>query len=332
MRRLRILTWHVHGSYLDSLGLIGHELIVPWKPGRPESYGGRPANVTWSDSIVEVPAEAVRDLDIDLILFQSQKNYLEDQFEILGDAQRRLPRIYLEHDPPRGTPTDTKHIVDDPDVLLVHVTGFNDLMWDSGRTPTRVIDHGVAIPDGVSWSGELDRGILAINDLASRGRRLGADIFLRARGEVSLDLVGMRSERFGGLGDVPRDRLSALMSRYRFYFHPVRYTSLAMALCEAMMVGLPVVALATTEIPTVIRDGESGFVDTSVERLIDAMRLLIADPGLARELGEQARRVAVERFSIARFARDWNRALQEVTDLGPTLHVGAGVAPSGAGG
>ena len=46
------------------------------------------------------------ELDLDCILFQSRRNYLEDQ-EILSPEQRRLPRIYVEHDPPRETPTDT---------------------------------------------------------------------------------------------------------------------------------------------------------------------------------------------------------------------------------
>jgi hypothetical protein len=70
----------------------------------------------------------VRRLGVDCILFQSRKNYLEDQYDILTEAQRRLPRIYLEHDPPREHPTDTRHVVDDPDVLLVHVTHFNNLI------------------------------------------------------------------------------------------------------------------------------------------------------------------------------------------------------------
>ena len=50
---------------------------------------------------------------------QSRRNYLEDQYDILSEQQRSLPRIYLEHDPPRENPTDTKHIVDDPEMLLV---------------------------------------------------------------------------------------------------------------------------------------------------------------------------------------------------------------------
>ena len=52
------------------------------------------------------------------------------------------------------------------------------------------------------------------------------------------------------------------MAAYRFYFHPVRYTSLGLSLCEAMTVGLPVVGLATTELPTIIDHGVNGFVDT----------------------------------------------------------------------
>jgi hypothetical protein len=76
----------------------------------------------------------------------------KDQHEILSGAQRRLPRIYLEHDPPLAHPTNTVHPVDDPDLLLVHVTHYNALMWDSGRVPTRVVEHGVRVPDGIAWS------------------------------------------------------------------------------------------------------------------------------------------------------------------------------------
>ncbi len=45
------------------------------------------------------------------------------------------------------------------------------------------------------------------------------------------------------------------------------------------------------------------------------MKALIADPGEARRLGEAARRSAHERFDIARFAADWNRAFLDVAGL-----------------
>src|SRR5581483_11484118 len=113
-----------------------------------------------------------------------------------------LPQIYLEHDPPRASPLDTPHVVDDPNVLLVHVTHFNRLMWNSGRTPTTVVPHGVAVPPGARYHGSLPRGIVVINHLARRGRRLGADVYEQLRRDVPLDLIGMGApESAGGLGE-----------------------------------------------------------------------------------------------------------------------------------
>jgi len=305
---VRILTWHIHGSYLYYLTQVPHTFYLPVKAGWPTGYGGRRGNFAWGDNVVDVPAGEVRDREFDCILFQSRQNWETDQYEILSEAQRRLPRLYLEHDPPRESPTDTRHPVDDPDVLLVHVTHFNDLMWDSGRTPTRVVEHGVLLPPGAIYTGELARGLVVVNGLQGRGRRLGADVFARAREAVPLDLVGMRSEEFGGLGDVPHDALPALSARYRFFFNPIRYTSLGLAVCEAMLLGMPVIGLATTEMATAIENGVSGYVDTDVDALIAHMRRLLADPAEAARLGAGARQAAETRFGIGRFIADWQAA------------------------
>jgi glycosyltransferase involved in cell wall biosynthesis len=305
---MNVLTWHLHGSYLYYLSHAPHDFYVPVLPGRPEAYIGLPPGFPWPPNLHEVAADEVRGLPLDCVLFQSKRHYLEDQFAILSEAQRRLPQLYVEHDPPRAHPTDTRHVVDDPNVLLVHVTAFNRLMWDSGRTPTVVIDHGVVVPDEVRYVGDLERGLTVVNGLARRGRRLGADVFARLREEVPLDLVGMQSEEMGGLGEVGHAELPPFEARYRFFFNPIRYTSLGLAVCEAMMLGLPIVGLATTEMVTAVENGVSGFVDTEPARLADRMRDLLRDPALARRLGEGARRYARERFGIQRFARDWDRA------------------------
>ncbi|HXF71217.1 MAG TPA: glycosyltransferase family 4 protein [Actinomycetota bacterium] len=325
MQRLRILTWHVHGSYLYALAHTGHDFLLPVKPGRPEGYLGRAGTFPWPATVREVAAEDVRRERFDLVLFQSRRNYLVDQFEILSPSQRRLPRVYVEHDPPREHPTDARHPVDDPDVLLVHVTAFNDLMWDSGRTPTRVIEHGVPPSPGVRYLGYVPRGVVVMNEIARRGRRAGLDLFLAASRTVPLDLFGMGSEAVGGHGPVPHDQVAPRIAERRFFFHPARYTSLGLAVCEAMMIGAPVVALATTEIATVVRDGVSGFVHTDPGVLVARMRELLADHGLARRLGEAARRHALERFDLGRFCRRWNRAFADAAGgLAPGASLTAG--------
>jgi glycosyltransferase involved in cell wall biosynthesis len=320
-RPLRIFTWHIHGSYLYYLVQSPHEFYVPTKPGRPEGYGGRAGSFPWPGNLHEVQAGDVKEYEFDIILFQSHKNYLQDQYEILSESQQQLPRIFLEHDPPRQHPTDSSHPVDDSNVLLVHVTHFNRLMWDNGRTPTMVIEHGVLIPEGVRYKGEIRRGLVVVNGLESRGRRLGADIFEKVRQYVPLDLVGLQAEQLGGLGAIPNDELPAFEAHYRFFFNPIRYTSLGLAVCEAMMVGMPIVGLATTEMVNTIQNGISGFIDTDVDRLIDCMQDLLDNPDEARRLGEGAHRYARECFNINRFASDWDEAFRLVSGVTPMVHL-----------
>jgi hypothetical protein len=312
MRPIRVFTWHVHGNYLYYLSQAAVEFYLPLAPGRP-GCSGRGSSFPFGPNVHEVPVEQLANMPFDCILYQHRRNWEIDQYEQLSDVQRRLPRIYLEHDTPQEHPTNTRHWVDDPGVLLVHVTAFNDLMWDSGRTPTRIIDHGVMVPPGVRYSGELQRGIVIVNCLAKRGRRLGADIFERVRGEVPLDLVGMETESLGGLGEVLPPELPGFAARYRFYFHPIRYTSLGLALLETMLIGLPLVGLATTELVTFVENGKSGFIDTQVHKLIDPMRMLLDDPAEARRVGAAGQKVVAERFGIRRFVRDWEETFATVT-------------------
>jgi glycosyltransferase involved in cell wall biosynthesis len=312
-RRLRIFTWHIHGSYLYYLVQSPHEFYVPFKADRSEGYYGRTESYRWPDNLHEIAAEDIRDLDFDCILFQTRKNYLEDQYEILSAEQRQLPRIYLEHDPPWGDPTNTPHHVDDPNILLVHVTHFNNLMWDNGRTPTRVIDHGVLVPDSATYTGEMERGLVIVNNLYSRGRRLGLDIFETVRQEIPLDLVGINAHELNGLASLPHRQLLELEGHYRFIFNPIRYTSLGLAICEAMMVGMPIIGLGTTEMVTAIQNGVSGYVDTNVTRLVEHMHRLLEDPVEAQRLSQGAKRQAIKRFNIQRFVSDWNETFALVT-------------------
>jgi glycosyltransferase involved in cell wall biosynthesis len=87
---------------------------------------------------------------------------------------------------------------------------------------------------------------------------------------------------------------------------------MGLAVIEAMLTGLPIVALATTEMATVVRNDESGYCDTEPATLVAHMQRLLDDPQLARKLGHGARRVAQERFGIERFVADWQQALAAI--------------------
>lgn len=311
-KRLKIFTWHVHGSYLYSLSKCDVDFFIPYKKNRPENYLGKIGNFPWGKNIKEVAFEDVKELEFDCILFQAKSNY-DERFEIFSPSQRNLPKIYLEHNPPREHPTDTQHPVDSSEVVLVHVTFFNDLMWDNGRTPTIVIEHGVEVPK-VSNIGDYKKGIVLINNLAKRGRRLGSDIFEEVRKYVPLDLYGMASEEIGGLGEIPHDKLAEILPHYRFFFNPIRYTSLGLSVCEAMMFGLPIIGLSTTAMPQAIENNVSGFIDSDINFLVKKMSILIDNKEKAQKLGKKARKIAFERFNIKRFVKEWQLLFETVVN------------------
>lgn len=308
-QRLRIFTWHIHGAYLYYLSLGNYDIYIPYDEKKSDRYVGRGNTYPFGPNVIEVPVQEVRNMSFDLILYQCDENYLEDQQHILSAEQRTLPRIYIEHDPPRVHPTNEVHPVQDPAVTVVHVTHFNKLMWDTAVPDVRVISHGVATGTE-RYKGTIKKGIVVINNIKRRGRLLGHDIFERVREAVPLDIVGMGAEEYG-IGEVLHPDLPAFISQYRFFFHPIRYTSLGLSVCEAMMIGMPVVGLATTELTTVIKNGESGYIHTDIDYLIDKMQLLLQVPTVAYDISNAAYERAKELFDIRRFTADWERLFIE---------------------
>lgn len=323
MQRLNILIWHIHGAYLTAITQAEHNWYLPIEAGSPEGYCGRGAESSMPDYVREVPAGEVRNLELDLIICQTPRNYQTDRFAILSPEQQKLPTIYLEHNTPEPHPTDSRHpAADDPGVMLVHVTNYNRLMWNNGQTPTRVIKHSVAIDPTIRYTGRHQQGIVVVNELQRRGRMAGFDLFEQFRQQLPLTVAGMKSADIGGIGEIHYTRLHQTVADYRFLFSPMRYSSLPLAVIEAMTIGMPIVAVATTELPTVIENGVHGFVSADPDELLDAMQFLLDNPEEARRMGNNARELAIRDFGLPRFIADWNAVFREATK-GPAKPVPA---------
>ncbi len=328
-KRLRVLTWHVHGNYLWYLSETNCDFVLPVGNSRTHGYGGRGNTFPFGSNVIDCPIHEIKHQQFDCILFQSRVHYEVDQHELLTEAQKRLPCVYLEHDPPWEDVTDQKHWFSSHNGLLVHVTHFNRWMWQCDHVATKVIEHGVKVPDDVRYTGHLARGITAMNHLARRGRKVGADIFAYAAERTPIDLVGMAAEESGGIGEIVPTQLPQFISRYRYFFSPIRYTSLGLAILEAMMIGLPIIGLNTCELASVIENGRTGWLETNVDRLIEHAVRLTDDQAEAARLGDAARQLALERFNIRRFANDWHKTLWEVA--GDSFARGVSRSPQRAG-
>ncbi|MGV9992290.1 glycosyltransferase [Streptomyces sp. NPDC003374] len=316
---MRILIWHVHGSWTTAFVQGPHTYVVPVTPGRGPDGLGRARTFDWPDSVIELPPERLRDADIDVVVLQRPHEY-DLVRRWLG---RRPPMVYLEHNAPHGDVPDTRHPVAGlpGPVPLVHVTHFNRLMWDAGGADTTVVEHGVVDP-GPLWTGELPHAAVVVNEPVRRGRTTGTDLLPGFARAAPLDVFGMGTDGLAGRLGLPPGRcrshelvqreLHRAMARRRVYLHPVRWTSLGLSLLEAMHLGMPVVALATTEVTEAVPPG-AGVVSNRIDVLTDAVRDFVADPGYARTVGEQARAAALSRYGLTRFLDDWERLLKEVT-------------------
>ncbi|HEV2087232.1 MAG TPA: glycosyltransferase family 4 protein [Cryptosporangiaceae bacterium] len=320
---MRILIWHVHGSWTTSFVQGRHTYLLPVLPDRGPRGRGRARTWDWPESAVEMPVEGLREEPVDLVVLQNPFE-LELAAEWLG---RRpgvdVPAVYVEHNTPKGDVPNTVHpVAGRDDVLLVHVTHFNRLMWDAGRAPTTVVEHGVVDP-GERYTGELARIGVALNEPIRRWRVTGTDLLPTFAAVAPLDVFGMRLDGLAtrlGLSpdrlvtheDVPQDAMHTALARRRVYVHPLRWTSLGLSLLEAMHLGMPVVALASTEAVEAVPAG-AGVLSTDPDALARATRDLIDEPELARQLGKKAREAALERYGLRRFLGDWDRIVEEVT-------------------
>lgn len=317
----RILLWHVHGSWTTAFVESGHTCVLPLTPDRGPDGRGRARTWKWPSSAVEVPTEQLHDFEVDLVVLQ-RPHELQLAEQLLGRAPGRdVPAVYVEHNTPRGEVPDTRHpLADRSDIPIVHVTHFNALLWDCGRAPVRVVEHGVPDP-GHLYTGEQKRVAVALNEPLRRMRFTGTDLLPRFAAQIPLDLFGMSVEqvphRLGLPGahayeDLPQTSMHTELARRRAYLHPLRWTSLGLSLIEAMMMGLPVAAVGATEAYEAVPP-EAGVVSTDPRVLVDALHGFLEDDEHAARTGTAAREAALRRYGLSRFLDDWEQVLEEVT-------------------
>jgi len=320
---LRLLVWHVHGSWTASFVRGRHDYLVPLLPeGGP--WGRGHCGRDWPNAR-EVDPAGLRDADIDVVVLQRPDEIDLTERWTGRRPGRDVPAVFVEHNTPTGDVPRTRHPLADQDAIpIAHVTHFNHLVWDCGHAPTTVVEHGVVDPGGL-YTGDRAAIGLVMNEPVRRGRAVGTDL-LPAFAEVApLHVWGIGADRLTGhfdlgerlrpQGDLGQDALHAGLARCRVYLHTPRWTSLGLSLIEAMHLGMPVVAVDSTEASRAVSPG-AGVVSADVGALVRAVRELLADPELAHRMGKQAREHALANYGLDAFLRNWDALLDRVTSGG----------------
>jgi glycosyltransferase involved in cell wall biosynthesis len=178
---------------------------------------------------------------------------------------------------------------------------------------------------------------VVIGQVASLIARKGGDVLLEAFARLSqrrpathLVLVGggaeerefrALAERLGISDRVtfsgPADGADAFY-QHVFDIHVLasRGEGLPLAALEAAACGLPQVGANVAGIPEIVRDGRTGllFASEDVEALAERLDWLAGSPALRRELGQSARRLVQDRFSLDAYVRGIEDVLERTIE------------------
>lgn len=318
---MRILLWHVHGSWTDAFVRGRHEYLLPVLPGGGAWGLGR-AGRDWPESVREVDLATLDADSVDAVVLQRPEE-IDEVVRALGRMPGvDLPAVFVEHNTPKGNFPNISHpLADQKSIPLVHVTHFNRLAWDNGSAPTTVIEHGIPDP-GQLYTGELPELGVVINEPVRRGRVTGTDLLPGFASVAPLQVFGMKTDGLAEATGIEASRLTARgdletldlhreLARCRVYVHPMRWTSLGLSLLEAMHLGMPVVVLAATEAPRAVPQ-EAGIVSADVDELLRCAARLVANPDEARRRGLAAREAALERYGLGKFQDRWDELLADL--------------------
>ena len=142
----------------------------------------------------------------------------------------------------------------------------------------------------------VDNAVRALRDIR------GAHLVVLGEGPQRAELSRLARELDVPLylpGRVPD--VAAWLRRADLLVHPVRWEGFGLALLEAMLASLPVVATRVSSIPEIVLDGGTGLLvpPDDPAALAAAVNRVLADPS---DFGERGRARARAEFSVARMA------------------------------
>ncbi len=227
-----------------------------------------------------------------------------------------------------GTETDLLH---DADRILATCPGevFELLRMGADRHRLEVIPCGVDVrhytPDGPSAPRPPGARLLYVGRLVPRkgiGNAItalaevpGADLVVAGGPDAAAlerdpEVGRLRSlaaalgvaDRVRFIGRVERAELPALYRSADAVLCVPWYEPFGIAAVEAMACGVPVVATAVGGLADTVVDGVTGIhvPPRRPDKVADALRLLLADPGLRRRLGEAGRSRATAHYAMDR--------------------------------
>ena len=175
------------------------------------------------------------------------------------------------------------------------------------------------------------KGLLVLIDacgtLAARGVPFHLDVMGRFESDEFAARIRRRvaelniEDRVNFLGVLTGDEKFAVFHRSDVLCHPTYFDTFPVVILEAMACGMPTVATRWSGIPSIVDDGQTGFlVEThDAEAVADRVAELAATPELRQQMGVAAREKFLREFTLPSHIERIRLAFLDVAGKVPTV-------------
>ena len=315
--KLNILTFPTHERYESMLAKTGHnfyayraEGIKDWN----ETYAKLPDNYHLLDPEL-ADSQIPEYIDFDLILSQNKFGQFQKAIQLSNTLH--LPIVSLEHTlpMPQWSESTMQQVRNMRGHVNLFISKYSTGAWGwEDRNDTFVVTHGVDTDLFCSKEGKRDDEILSVvNDWINRDWCCGFGIWQEVIKGLPHKVIGDTP----GLSE-PASSTKKLVENYqnsRIFLNTSTVSPVPTALMEAMSCGCAVVSTDTCMNPEVIKHGKNGFITNDKNQLKQHLVDLLNDKEIAKEIGNNARKTIVEKYSAKRFVDQWQQILKQATGI-----------------
>ena len=322
--RMRILIWHVHGSWTTAFVQGGDEYLIPVVPDRGPDGRGRARTWNWPERGPRGHPGAAARGGLDVVVLQRPREL--ELLEAVDRAARRRRRAGGLRRAQRPAGAGGGHRAPAGRARR-HPGRARHRLQRAHVGQRRRADHGHrarhAGPRATATPASARASASSSTSRCAAGGWPGTDLLLRLAATVPGRRVRHGRGGAGGAGAVAvrvPARRPAAGTRCTTSSPGAASTCtrtggprLGLSLIEAMQLGMPVLALATTDAPEAVPPA-AGVVSSDPAALAVRRPAVAGRPRRRRRARPRPRaRTRCDRYGLDRFLSDWERLLKEVT-------------------
>ena len=315
---LNILTFPTHERNQSFMAATGHKFWCIRGPNVKDwntKYAPLPNNIVLFNPDKgerQIPPE----LDFDLVLSQNKFG----QYQIAKPLSQKfhLPLVNIEHTLPHPSwsPSHLNTLRTMQGNINVFITDYSRKAWGWDESNSEVVYHGLdtnLFSPNTKLVAKKHHILSVCNDWKNRDWCCGFEIWKEITQGLAVSVVGDTP----GLSK-PAASVHELVMKYRespVFLNTSLISPIPTSLLEAMSCGLACVSTNNCAIPEAIKHGENGFLGNTPQELRSYCQLLLNDSNLCEQMGKEARKTVLEKFSLESFVDNWNSVFRKAADF-----------------